>query len=53
MLRVFNCSIDLVVVVAREDAGRALALLCPAGQETLEIGRIEARRDGEAQTAVV
>jgi phosphoribosylformylglycinamidine cyclo-ligase len=53
MHRVFNCGIGLVVVVAREDAGRALAILRSAGQAALEIGRIEARRDEEAQTAVV
>jgi phosphoribosylformylglycinamidine cyclo-ligase len=53
MFRVFNCGIGLVVVVAREDTGRAMALLRAAGQEALEIGRIEARRDGEAQVAVI
>jgi phosphoribosylformylglycinamidine cyclo-ligase len=53
MYRVFNCGIGLVVVVAREDTGRAMARLRAAGQEALEIGRIEARRDGEAQVAVI
>jgi phosphoribosylformylglycinamidine cyclo-ligase len=53
MHRVFNCGIGLCVVVAREDAGRATALLRAAGQEALEVGRIAARRDGEAQAAVV
>ncbi|MDR2113213.1 MAG: phosphoribosylformylglycinamidine cyclo-ligase [Candidatus Accumulibacter sp.] len=53
MHRVFNCGIGLCVVVAPENAGQAQALLRGAGQEALEIGRIEARRDTEAQTAVV
>jgi phosphoribosylformylglycinamidine cyclo-ligase len=53
MHRVFNCGIGLVVVVGREDAGRALARLCAAGEEAIEIGRIETRRDGEAPTVVV
>jgi phosphoribosylformylglycinamidine cyclo-ligase len=53
MHRVFNCGIGFVVVVAREDAGRALALLREAGEEALEIGRIEPRRDAEAPTVVV
>jgi phosphoribosylformylglycinamidine cyclo-ligase len=53
MHRVFNCGIGLCVVVARENAGQALTLLRAAGEEALEIGRIEARKDGEAQTVVV
>ncbi|MDR1936290.1 MAG: phosphoribosylformylglycinamidine cyclo-ligase [Candidatus Accumulibacter sp.] len=53
MHRVFNCGIGLCVVVAREDAARALALLRAAGEAAVEIGRIEARRDDEAQTVVV
>ncbi|MDR2452237.1 MAG: phosphoribosylformylglycinamidine cyclo-ligase [Candidatus Accumulibacter sp.] len=53
MHRVFNCGIGLVVVVDRENVRRALALLREAGEEALEIGRIEARRDGEAPTVVV
>jgi phosphoribosylformylglycinamidine cyclo-ligase len=53
MHRVFNCGIGFVVVVAREDAGRALALLREAGEEALEIGRIEPRRDADAPTVVV
>jgi phosphoribosylformylglycinamidine cyclo-ligase len=53
MHRVFNCGIGMCVVVAQGNAGRALALLREAGEEAVEIGRIEARRDGEAQTVVV
>ncbi len=53
MHRVFNCGIGMCVVVARENAERALALLRAAGEPALEIGRIETRRDGEARTVVV
>ncbi len=53
MHRVFNCGIGMVVIVAREDAPRALACLQAAGEAAVEIGRIEARADGEAQTLVV
>jgi phosphoribosylformylglycinamidine cyclo-ligase len=53
MRRVFNCGIGLCVVVAGENAGRALALLRAAGEDAVEIGRIEARRDGEARTVIV
>ena len=53
MHRVFNCGIGMCVVVAAQDAGRALSTLRAAGEAALEIGRIEARRDGEAQTIIV
>ena len=53
MHRVFNCGIGMVVIVARENAAQALQLLQAAGEPALEIGRIEARIDGEAQTLVV
>ena len=53
MHRVFNCGIGMVVVVARENAAEALRLLNAAGEKALEIGRIEPRLDGEAQTIVV
>ncbi|MDR0379141.1 MAG: phosphoribosylformylglycinamidine cyclo-ligase [Candidatus Accumulibacter sp.] len=53
MYRVFNCGVGLVVVVAREDAGRAMAFLRAVGQAVFEIGRIETRQDGEAHTVVV
>jgi phosphoribosylformylglycinamidine cyclo-ligase len=53
MHRVFNCGIGMCVVVAKEHAQRVLELLRAAGEPALEIGRIESRQDGEAQTIVV
>ena len=53
MHRVFNCGIGMVVIVAREHVLQALHLLHAAGEKALEIGRIETRSDGEAQTIVV
>ena len=53
MHRVFNCGIGMVVIVARENAAEALRLLNEAGEKALEIGCIESRQDGEAQTIVV
>ena len=52
MLRVFNCGIGMVIVVAEADAAAALALLAAAGETAWRIGRIEARGKGEAQTIV-
>jgi len=53
MHRVFNCGIGMVVIVASERVQQALHLLHASGEKALEIGRIEARADGEAQTIVV
>lgn len=53
MHRVFNCGMGMVVIVARDVAQQALKLLREHGQDALEIGRIEARREGEAQTIIV
>ena len=53
MHRVFNCGIGMVVVVARANAAEALRLLNEAGEKAVEIGRIESRLEGEAQTIVV
>jgi phosphoribosylformylglycinamidine cyclo-ligase len=53
MHRVFNCGIGMVVVVARENVELALKLLRTAGEQAVEIGSIEARGEGEAQTVVV
>ncbi|RLJ67503.1 phosphoribosylformylglycinamidine cyclo-ligase [Sulfurisoma sediminicola] len=53
MHRVFNCGIGMVVVVAEEHAGSAMALLGAAGESVMAIGRIEATQPGQAQTVVV
>ena len=53
MHRVFNCGIGMVVVVAREDADRAIAVLREAGEAALVIGCIRAREAGQAATVVV
>ena len=42
MLRVFNCGIGMVVVVAAEAAEAALARLAEAGETAWRIGRLEA-----------
>jgi phosphoribosylformylglycinamidine cyclo-ligase len=53
MHRVFNCGIGMVVVVARENALQALQFLHAAGEKAVEIGIIQSRTEGEAQTFVV
>ena len=53
MHRVFNCGIGMCVVVAKENVQQALTLLRASGEEAVEIGRIEPRLDGEAQTIVI
>jgi phosphoribosylformylglycinamidine cyclo-ligase len=53
MHRVFNCGIGMVVVVARENVAQALQLLHVAGEKAVEIGSIQPRAEGEAQTIVV
>ena len=49
MLRVFNCGIGMVVVVAAADATRAMGSLQQAGETVWQIGTIRSRRPGEAQ----
>ena len=53
MHRVFNCGIGMVVVVARENVVQALQLLNDAGEKAVEIGSIQTRAEGEAQTIVL
>ena len=53
MHRVFNCGIGMCLVVAREHAIHALQFLNAAGEKAVQIGRIEARQDGETQTIVI
>ena len=50
MLRVFNCGIGMVVVVAPDRADEALAMLAAAGETAMRIGHLEA---GEADYAMV
>ncbi len=52
MYRVFNCGIGMAVVVAEADAGAVMAQLEAAGETVFRIGRIDRRREGEAQTIV-
>jgi phosphoribosylformylglycinamidine cyclo-ligase len=52
MLRVFNCGIGMVVIVAGRDAGKASEILRSAGETVWRIGTIAARAPGEEQTVV-
>ncbi len=52
MYRVFNCGIGMAVVVAAADADAVAARLQAEGETVYRIGRIDARKDGEAQTIV-
>jgi len=52
MLRVFNCGIGMIVVVAAEDAQAAATMLRDAGETVWQIGDIAIRKPGEAQTVV-
>ncbi len=52
MLRVFNCGIGMVVVVAAEHAKQASELLTAAGETVWQIGSIDKRNGNEAQTVV-
>jgi len=46
MLRVFNCGIGMVVVVAPADAAAALAMLTEAGESAMRIGRLATGTEG-------
>ena len=52
MLRVFNCGVGMIVIVAEADAAAAADTLRAAGETVWRIGRIAARAPGEAQTVV-
>jgi phosphoribosylformylglycinamidine cyclo-ligase len=53
MARTFNCGIGMVVVVAREDATMAKAVLEKEGESVFEIGAVRKREGNEHQTIVV
>ncbi|PZP48011.1 MAG: phosphoribosylformylglycinamidine cyclo-ligase [Azospirillum brasilense] len=46
MLRVFNCGLGMVLVVAEDSVGEATRLLQEAGETVARIGRIEAAAEG-------
>jgi phosphoribosylformylglycinamidine cyclo-ligase len=52
MLRVFNCGIGMVVVVAHEDADPAQEALSAAGETVYRIGGIAVRSPGEPAVVV-
>jgi phosphoribosylformylglycinamidine cyclo-ligase len=52
MQRTFNCGIGMVAIVAREDAGPALALLGARGESAWIIGEVARRESHEAQTVI-
>lgn len=52
MYRTFNCGIGMAVIVAAEHAAEAIRLLNAAGEDVRQIGRIEQRGEGQAQTVV-
>mgnify|MGYP000092953768 FL=1 len=53
MHKTFNCGIGMVVIVAKEQAQAAIALLKAEGEQVFEIGHIRAQQAGEAPTVVV
>jgi len=52
MHRVFNCGIGMALVVAAGDAEAAIRALAGSGETVFRIGRIEARKAGEAQALI-
>ncbi len=53
MHRTFNCGIGMVVIMAKEYADAAQALLSEAGETVSVIGHIRTQQEGEAPTIVV
>jgi len=52
MLRVFNCGIGMILVVAPDDVETAIALLTEGGETVSRIGRIDAGANAEAEPEV-
>ncbi len=52
MLRVFNCGVGMVIVMAEQNALEAGELLRAAGETVWRIGEVRARDGNEAQTLV-
>lgn len=53
MYKTFNCGIGMAIIMAKEDAAAAKALLEAAGEIVFEIGHIRIQNAGEAPTIVV
>jgi phosphoribosylformylglycinamidine cyclo-ligase len=53
MHKTFNCGIGMVVIIAKEQATAAMALLKAEGEQVFEIGHIRPQQAGEAPTVVV
>ena len=53
MLRVFNCGVGMILVVAPDLVERARARLSALGETVYTIGRVERTRSGEPRTVVV
>ncbi len=53
MYKTFNCGIGMAIIMAKEDAAAAKALLEAAGETVFEIGHIRIQNAGEAPTIVV
>ena len=52
MHRVFNCGIGMTVIVSKDNAAAAEAMLTQAGETVFRVGEIRERRGDEAQTIV-
>jgi phosphoribosylformylglycinamidine cyclo-ligase len=53
MHRTFNCGIGMVVIVAKENAEAAQALLTGEGEQVWVIGDVRRQKSGEAPTIVI
>jgi phosphoribosylformylglycinamidine cyclo-ligase len=53
MVRVFNCGIGMVVVLAKSEADKALASLQAQGLKAWVVGEVVERAPNAAQTIVI